>query len=120
VTALTIEHHTTVTGHLLILAGDLDLRTADQLRDLLPAIALRDGQLLVIDLARVEFCDSSGLAALVAGRNHTLAAHADIALTAVPRPIARVLHILGLDTAFPLYPSRETVAGETPEPQPNG
>lgn len=103
--ALTIEHHTLETGHVLILTGNLDLSTANVLRDALTTIPLHEGQTLVIDLARVEFCDSSGLAALVAARNRTLAAHAEIALTAVPPPIVRMLRIVGLDTAFPIHPN---------------
>jgi anti-sigma B factor antagonist len=107
VTGLTIGHHTLETSQVLVLTGDLDLKTAEEFHDVLRALPLDEGQLLVIDLARVEFCDSSGLAALVAARNHALTAHAAIALAAVPRPIVRMLRILGLDTAFPTHPTSQ-------------
>nr|WP_275432096.1 MULTISPECIES: STAS domain-containing protein [unclassified Streptomyces] len=59
---------------------------------------------LVLDLARMEFCDSSGISALIAARNHVRAAHADIALAAVPAHTLRVLRIIGLDQVFRLLP----------------
>ncbi|AWZ10132.1 hypothetical protein DRB96_40075 [Streptomyces sp. ICC1] len=52
----------------------------------------------------MEFCDSSGISALIAARNHVRAAHADIALAAVPAHTLRVLRIIGLDQVFRLLP----------------
>ncbi len=52
----------------------------------------------------MEFCDSSGLTALIAARNHAHAAQADIALAAVPPRTLRVLRVVGLDQIFPLHP----------------
>jgi anti-anti-sigma regulatory factor len=51
-----------------------------------------------------RFCDSSGLAALIAARSHAHGAQADIALAAVPPHTLRVLRIVGLDQIFPLHP----------------
>jgi anti-sigma B factor antagonist len=107
VTPLTIEHRTLGTSHILVLTGDLDMASADDLRDVVRTVPLGAGQLLMIDLARVKFCDSSGFAALVAARNRALAARAEIALAAVPQHIARVLQNLGLDAAFPMHPTAE-------------
>lgn len=48
--------------------GDLDLETGPQLREHLASALSRCGPRLVIDLTKVDFCDSSGLGALVATR----------------------------------------------------
>ncbi|MFC8764749.1 STAS domain-containing protein [Streptomyces sp. NPDC057193] len=95
------------TGPVLEILGELDYNTAHELRDLLATITLRSGQRLVIDLAGLEFCDSSGFTALIFARNHVHATQADIALAAVPEHILRLLNVTGLGQIFPLYPDSE-------------
>lgn len=56
----------------------------------------------------MEFCDSSGISALLAARSHALAAQADIALAAVPAHTLRVLGIIGLDQVFALHRDSDT------------
>jgi hypothetical protein len=55
--------HTRITpaGPVIELAGHLDHHSAPQIRALLSALALQPGQLLIVDLARLAFCDSSGI-----------------------------------------------------------
>jgi anti-anti-sigma factor len=64
----------------LALAGELDLATVDQLRLHVKQelITYRSPSRLVVDLAEVSFCDSTGLGALLAAQ--TDAADHDIAL----------------------------------------
>ncbi|MFE7775170.1 hypothetical protein ACFU5O_14950 [Streptomyces sp. NPDC057445] len=45
-----------------------------QARALRPGLALRPGRQLVIDLARLTFCDTSGITVPIAARNHALGA----------------------------------------------
>ncbi|MCS0637536.1 STAS domain-containing protein [Streptomyces sp. LP05-1] len=95
---------TAPTGPVLEIAGDLDYAHAPQLHAQLPGLDLRPGQRLVIDLAGMEFCDSTGITALLAARNHAHAARADIALAAVPAHTLRVLRVVGLDQVFAIHP----------------
>ncbi|MGW1892336.1 STAS domain-containing protein [Streptomyces sp. NPDC002004] len=92
------------TGPVLEITGELDYDNAPELRELLTTITLKPGQRLILDLAGIGFCDSSGITALIAARNHAQAAQADIALAAVPPHTLRVLRIVGLDQIFPLHP----------------
>jgi anti-anti-sigma factor len=96
------------TGPVLKIFGDLDYAGAPELRALLPTIALRPGQRLVLDLDAMEFCDSSGITALIAARSHALDAGAEMALAAVPDGTLRILRITGLDQVFPLHPDVAT------------
>ncbi|MER0443729.1 STAS domain-containing protein [Streptomyces sp. Edi4] len=105
---LTITTRDTLTGPVLEISGDLDYASAARLRDLIPAIALRPGQRLVLDLGGMDFCDSSGVSALIVARNHAHAAEAEAALAAVPANTMRTLRIVGLDQIFSLYPDSET------------
>lgn len=104
---LTLHTRTTATGAVMELAGDLDHRTAPQVRDALPQLGLRPGQQLVLDLAALTYCDSSGITVLIAARNHALAADAAIALAAVPEQVARIFRIVGLDQVFPTHPTAQ-------------
>ncbi|AWZ05322.1 MULTISPECIES: STAS domain-containing protein [unclassified Streptomyces] len=103
-TPLKITTRNSPAGPVMQIIGELDYTTAPDLRDVLAALPLEPGRLLVLDLARMEFCDSSGISALIAARNHVQAAQADIALAAVPAHTLRVLRIIGLDQVFRLLP----------------
>ncbi|MEU9034134.1 STAS domain-containing protein [Streptomyces sp. NPDC048352] len=105
--SLTITAADAATGPVLEIIGDLDYASAPLLRERLTTLVLQPGQRLVLDLGRMEFCDSSGLTALLAARSHAHAARADIALAALPAHTLRILRIVGLDQVLPLYPDRE-------------
>ncbi|MEU8653655.1 STAS domain-containing protein [Streptomyces sp. NPDC048737] len=104
---LKITTRDAATGPVLEVSGDLDYTTASELRELITALTLQPGQSLVLDLTGMEFCDSSGITALIAARNHAHAAQADVALAAVPAHTLRVLRMVGLDQIFPLHPDSE-------------
>ncbi|MDT0394527.1 MULTISPECIES: STAS domain-containing protein [Streptomyces] len=104
---LSITTQDATTGPVLEIFGDLDYTTVGELRERLTALTLRPGQRLVLDLAGMTFCDSSGITALIAARNQTHAAHADIALAAVPAHTLRVLRMVGLDQIFVVHPDSD-------------
>ncbi|MCS0605045.1 STAS domain-containing protein [Streptomyces sp. LP11] len=108
---LTLRTRTTAAGAVMELAGDLDHHTAPEVRDALPGLSLRPGGQLVLDLAGITFCDSSGITVLIAARNHAMAADAAMALAAVPERVARIFRIVGLDQVFPTYPTAQDAEG---------
>ncbi|CAM5528892.1 STAS domain-containing protein [Streptomyces atroolivaceus] len=103
----------TDTGPVLHIAGELDYSTAAELRETVTGLALRPGQRLVLDLAHLGFCDSSGITAFIVARNHATAAQAEIALVAVPGPVLRILRVTGLDQVFSLEPGTDAQNGRT-------
>ncbi|MFJ5534753.1 STAS domain-containing protein [Streptomyces sp. NPDC093261] len=105
---LKITARDAATGPVVEIFGELDYASATELRELIPTIDLRPGQRLVLDLSGMEFCDSSGITALIAAHNHAHAARADIALAAVPAHTLRILRIVGLDQIFPIHPDSDT------------
>ncbi|MFE9533328.1 STAS domain-containing protein [Streptomyces sp. NPDC006691] len=108
---LKITTREAVTGPVVEINGDLDYETAPQLRNALSALALEPGQCLVLDLGGLKFCDSSGIAAMIAGHNLARAAQAEIALAAVPPDTLRILRIVGLDHVFTLRPGSTRKTG---------
>ncbi|MEV5446043.1 STAS domain-containing protein [Streptomyces sp. NPDC052644] len=105
---LTITTQDAATGPVLGVSGELDYASAPGLRDVVGRLALSPGQRLVLDLRAMEFCDSSGITALIAARAHALDAGADIALAAVPPHTLRVLRLVGLDQVFTIETGAET------------
>ncbi|MEV7401923.1 STAS domain-containing protein [Streptomyces sp. NPDC091267] len=105
---LTIISRDAATGPVLEITGDLEYGTAPDLREAVDRLTLASGQLLVLDLAGLQFCDSSGINALLAARNLAAEHGADIALAAVPANTARVLSIVGLDRVFTIHADAAT------------
>ncbi|WP_406091568.1 STAS domain-containing protein [Streptomyces sp. NBC_01013] len=111
---LTITARDAATGPVLEIAGDLDHSTAPELRRVVDRLPVTGGQLLVLDMADVQFCDSSGISALLAARNLAMEKGGDIALAAVPANTARILRIIGLDRVFTLHPDASTATSPGP------
>ncbi|MEV8566499.1 STAS domain-containing protein [Streptomyces sp. NPDC051322] len=105
---LNISAKDAATGPVLEVTGNLDFEHATALRQQIERLTLRRGQRLVLDLASMEFCDSSGIAVLIAARRHAVAAGAELALAAVPANTLRVLAIVGLDQVFTFHPDTAT------------
>ncbi|MFD4901034.1 STAS domain-containing protein [Streptomyces sp. NPDC048511] len=100
---LTITARDAATGPVLEITGDLDHETAPELRKSVERLTLAAGHMLVLDLARLEFCDSSGISALISARSLATEQGADIALAAVPANTARIMGIVGLDRVFTIH-----------------
>ncbi len=60
------------------------------------------GQRIVIDLARAEFIDSSGLSGLLQLRRHALARDVQLTLRSVPPGIEALLRLSGIDQVLPI------------------
>lgn len=95
------------TGLVLSLVGELDSATAPAAHEAIQQLALRDGDQLVVDLSGLTFCDSSGIAALIAARSHAGRTGSSIALAAVPRHLSKVFGLLGLTELFVVHPTAE-------------
>ncbi|WP_310741761.1 MULTISPECIES: STAS domain-containing protein [unclassified Microbispora] len=93
--------------HLLVVAGDLDHHTTPRLRAALEEIEFGPGADLVIDLSGLTFCDSTGIATLVAAHQRAHDAGAALLLAGLDSDITRVFQIMGLDRLLAFYDSPE-------------
>ena len=95
---------------IVALRGVLDVADAVSVAAALTAVAARERD-IIIDLAGLEFIDSSGVAALVRGRRQARHAGGEL-LLAAPRPrVLRVLSLTRLLDVFPVYASVAEAAG---------
>jgi anti-sigma B factor antagonist len=81
--------------------GELDIATADQaytyLRDV---VDNQDGPVLM-NLSELTFCDAAGLGVLARVAAHARRSGRSLKLTAARPALLRIMHITGLDEAFP-------------------
>ena len=88
-------------GHLVTVAGDVDIATAPQLAEYL--VAFTDGP-VTVDLSQVAFLDSSGMQALLAAHRHLERRDSRLAIRGATPIVRRVLQISGLDQLLHLEP----------------
>lgn len=98
-------------GVVLILGGDLDLATVPLLQEHLDR-AMCSRAAVVIDLAGLEFIDSSGLEVLVRADRQVRASGGQLVLLGGSRAVYRVFELAGVDRYFAWSnsPSGQTVA----------
>ncbi|BFV56473.1 STAS domain-containing protein [Kitasatospora sp. CMC57] len=95
--------------------GELDIATTDELRRrLTDALSAVDGGVrLVVDLTRLDFCDASGLGALLAARETAERLGAKVRLAITEGRVLRVIRLTQLDRVLPVYPTVRAAVSAT-------
>lgn len=89
-------------------SGELDYRHAPVFRGEMTRIwEAGPPATVVIDVTALTFCDSTGVAELIASLRRSNALGSRLVLTGVHGTLARILTITGLHAAFELLPSVE-------------
>jgi anti-sigma B factor antagonist len=92
------------------LRGELDVADAASVAAALVAVAARAPE-IIVDLAGLEFIDSSGLAALALARVQARRAGGDLLLAAPHDQVLRVLAVTRLAEVFSVHASVDEAAG---------
>ena len=91
-------------GRLIVaLEGEIDLEQAGAVRRAL-LDSLKKGRNVLVDLSKVTYIDSSGIASLVEGLQVAKKQKSDLALVAVSQRVRRVLELARLDKVFKIHP----------------
>ncbi|GHF77401.1 anti-sigma factor antagonist [Streptomyces griseosporeus] len=104
-------------------AGELDHHTAELLREPLDDCLAKGFSRLVVDCARLDFCDSTGLNVLLGARLKAEAAGGGVHLAGMQPVVARVFEITGAEAVFTVHDTVEAAlaapegAGGTHGPQ---
>jgi anti-sigma B factor antagonist len=88
---------------LIVLGGELDLYNADDLRSALTDAIGGHPRCVVVDLAEVEFIDSTALGVLIEARSKL--GENRLRLAAPQLETKRTLQVSGLDRQLPVYDS---------------
>ncbi len=97
---LRVQQDRTPSRATLVLAGELDLRTAQVLRETLGEIERDAPALIVIDLRELRFMDSSGLAELVYATRRARDQQRRVVMVTGSAPIDRILAVSGAQHAL--------------------
>jgi len=89
--------------NVIVVQGDLDAYSAPRLREVLTDLIAGGSDWIVVDCCTLEYIDSSGLGALVAGLKQMSDHNGTLALAEPNDSVRRVLQVTGLDRLFPLY-----------------
>ena len=87
------------------LPAEIDVTNADPIREELLAVLNQGAVLLVADMSRTAFCDSSGVSALVRVFRHAATSATALRLVVTTPAVLRVLSITGVDRLVDVYPS---------------
>ena len=95
------------THTLVTLAGECDLHTGRQLRDVLTSEVSRGTRRMILDLSELTFMDSTGMQVLLSVRTVLNVRGGILALVAPQPVVARILQLTGADQYIPVYGSLE-------------
>jgi anti-anti-sigma factor len=91
--------------------GELDFGTTPRLLEKLTGLP-EPGQSLIFELSGLEFCDSSGLGALIAAHKATKAGGGRVHLAGVTPIVLTAIHVTALDQLFPLHDTLDSALAE--------
>lgn len=86
------------------LEGEIDLHESPQVIERLNPLIARKLPLIHLDLSRVSYIDSSGLAAFIDAMQRIQAYGGEFALVAMRESVRKIFEISRLDQVFKIYP----------------
>ena len=84
----------------VIACGDIDLATAPDFEAYLGELVSQGARTIVIDVAGVDFLDSSGIRVLVQASNDLEPLGGNVYLENMSAPVARIMEITGLTERY--------------------
>ncbi|MQS06511.1 STAS domain-containing protein [Streptomyces alkaliphilus] len=95
---------------LLVVTGELDHHTAPRLRGALDELPRAADTTLIVDISGLNYCDSSGIAALVTAYRRVVDPGGRLVLAGPDDEMMRLFGIVGLDELFAISPTVEEAA----------
>jgi len=90
--------------NVLPLEGEIDLHVSPGVAESLRTIIAKKPKVVVVDLTKVTYFDSSGLAALIEGMQKVQEYGGRLALAGVQESVTHILEIARLDQVFQIFP----------------
>ena len=92
-------------------SGEVDVYTSPQLKIALVAAVEDECGVVVVDLDKVGFIDSSGLGVLVGALRRVREAGGDLRIVCGRDNVVKIFRITGLDRVFPMFVSVDEARG---------
>jgi anti-anti-sigma factor len=110
----TLDHDPIDGGHLVIATGELDVAATPQLTTVLAMTSTAPGRRVVLDLAGVEFIDSSALGTLLKAGSELEQADKVLEVVAPQGAVRRLLELTNLTGRFSLHETRDDALAAAP------
>src|ERR1700694_2695844 len=91
--------------NVLPLEGEIDLHVSPRIAVSLAQIAQRKQRQVVVDLSRVNYIDSSGLAVLIEGMQNVEEYGGKFALAGLQETVRSIFELARLDQVFQIFPT---------------
>jgi anti-sigma B factor antagonist len=101
-----IDHDPIDRGHLIVASGELDISATPRLSTVLAMAATSPGGLLVLDLDKVTFIDSTALGTILKAASQLDESGTLLAVVAPEGPVRRLLEMTNLTQRFRLFATR--------------
>ena len=88
----------------LQLEGEIDLHVSPEVAESIQSMVANKPKVLVVDLAKVTYLDSSGLAVLIEGMQNVQEYGGRFALANVQESVQHIFEIARLDQVFQIFP----------------
>lgn len=92
---------------ILPLEGEIDLHVSPQISSSLGALIKEKPKKLIVDLSKVSYIDSSGLALLIEGMQNVEAYGGMFALAGLQESVRPIFEIARLDQIFRIFPDAD-------------
>ena len=93
---------------LLVLEGEIDLHESPRVKESIEHLLEERPPRVYVDLSRVTYIDSSGLAALIEAMQQINAYGGRLALFGIHDTVEAIFHIAQLDQVFRIFPDQAT------------
>ena len=99
---------------ILALEGEVDLHRAPEIRAALAPLVAQKVPRLLIDLTRVRYIDSSGLAVFIETLQRVMAYGGSFGLFGLSDSVRTIFHVACLDQVFRIFPDEEAAKAQLP------
>lgn len=93
-------------------AGEIDLYTAPKLQSELMTALTASPVRLIVDMSRVDFCDSTGINVLLAAHRQARECGGELQLAGPGSATRKVLQVTGLESVFTVIDDPVRVTGQ--------
>ena len=96
--------------YIVPLEGEIDLHVSPRIANMLNAAVKEQPRQLVVDLSKVSYIDSSGLAVLIEAMQNVEKYGGKFALAGLQENVKPIFEIARLDQVFRIFPDIESVS----------
>jgi anti-sigma B factor antagonist len=93
-------------NHIVALEGEIDMHESPQVRERFEPLIAQRTEKVVVDLSRVSYIDSSGLAVLIDAMQRIQAYGGKLALFGIRESVKTIFEIARLDKVFAIFTDR--------------